>query len=56
MFEFILKAFFCRINNFIKRKFVSCNSTNQEGKVRPEIVNVNSHEAIFYLFSIKTSM
>ena len=28
---------------------------NQECKVRPEIINVNSDEPIFYPFSIKTS-
>ena len=28
---------------------------NQECKVRPEIVNVNSDEPVFYSFSIKTS-
>ena len=28
---------------------------NQECKVRPEIVNVNSKEPIFYPFSIRTS-
>ena len=28
---------------------------NQEFKVRPEIINVNSNEPIFYPFSIKTS-
>ena len=28
---------------------------NQECKVRPEIINVNSNEPIFCLFSIKTS-
>ena len=28
---------------------------NQECKVRPEIVNVNSGEPVFYPFSIKTS-
>ena len=28
---------------------------NQECKVRPEIINVNSNEPVFYLFSIKTS-
>ena len=28
---------------------------NQEWKVRPEIINVNSNEPIFYPFSIKTS-
>ena len=29
--------------------------TNQECKVRPEIVNINSDEPVFYHFSIKTS-
>ena len=29
--------------------------TNQECKVRPEIVNVNSNDSIFYPFSIRTS-
>ena len=28
---------------------------NQECKVRPEIVNVNSNEPVFYPFSIKTN-
>ena len=28
---------------------------NQECKVKPEIVNVNSNELVFYSFSIKTS-
>ena len=28
---------------------------NQACKVRPEIVNVNSNEPVFYSFSIKTS-
>ena len=27
--------------------------TNQEGKVRPEIVNVDSDEPVFYPFSIE---
>ena len=27
---------------------------NQECKVRPEIINVNSNEPVFYPFSIKT--
>ena len=29
--------------------------TNQECKVRPEIVNINSNEAVFFPFTIKTS-
>ena len=28
---------------------------HQECKVRPEIINVNSNEPVFYPFSIKTS-
>ena len=31
------------------------STTNRECKVRPEIVNVNSDEPVFYPFSIKTS-
>ena len=35
---------------------LSCISmNNQECKVRPKIVNVNSNETVFYPFSIKTS-
>ena len=33
----------------------SISMTNQECKVRPQIVNVNSDEPVFYHFSIKTS-
>ena len=33
----------------------SISMNNQEYKVRPEIINVNSNEAAFYPFSIKTS-
>ena len=29
--------------------------SNQECKARPEIVNVNSNDSLFYPFSIKTS-
>ena len=29
--------------------------SNQECKVRPEVVNVNSNKPLFYAFSIKTS-
>ena len=28
---------------------------NQECKVRPEIININSDEPVFYPFSLKTS-
>ena len=61
MFELIKKAFFAGLTilssvnplNLTQLKCVSM--TNQECKVRPEIVNVNSDESVFYPFSIKTS-
>ena len=28
---------------------------NQEGRERPEVININSNEPLFYLYSIKTS-
>ena len=46
---------------FIKKCLVSttplsCISVNNQAcKVRPEIINVNSNEPVFYPFSIKTS-
>ena len=60
MFEFVKQIFILAI------MFFSCNSSsvnslkcismnNQKCKVRPEIVNVNSDESVFYPFSIKTS-
>ena len=34
---------------------ICISMNNQECKVRPEIINVNSDESVFYPFSIKTS-
>ena len=45
--------FFSSLSNVNPLECVSMN--NQECKVRPEIVNVNSNEPVFYPFSIKTS-
>ena len=66
MFGFIKKAFFSGLTilssvnllsasplNATRLKCVSM--TNQECKLRPEIVNVNSDEPVFYPFSIITS-
>ena len=59
MFKFIKKIFistmilFGSLSNVNPLKCISMN--NQECKVRPEIVNVNSNEPLFYPFSIKTS-
>ena len=61
MFEFIEKAFFTGLTvlsyvNPLSTNQMSCISINdQECKVRPEIINVNSDEPVFYPFSIKTS-
>ena len=45
--------FSCNLPSVNSLKCISMN--NQECKVRPEIVNVNSDEPVFYPFSIKTS-
>ena len=60
MFGFIKKVFVVAISYFsgitLSATPLKCFSiNNQECKVRPEIVNVNSYEPVFYSFSIKTS-
>ena len=45
--------FFSSLSNVNLLECVSMN--NQKFKVRPEIVNVNSNEPLFYCFSIKIS-
>ena len=59
MFRFIKNCFF--IGSLFLSKLVStaslrCISTNNQAcKARPQILNVNSNNLIFYPFSIKTS-
>ena len=59
IFGFVKKVFFARLT--ILSSFTSVNSlrcismSNQACKARPQIVNVNSNNPIFYPFSIKTS-
>ena len=59
MFVFIKKIL--HIGSLFLSSLVSATSLNcismknQECKVRPKIINVNSNEPIFYPFSIKTS-
>ena len=60
MFRFVKQIFIsatmffsCNLFNVNTLECVSIN--NQECKVRPEIVNVNSNEPLFYPFSIRTS-
>ena len=65
IFRFVKKVFFLRLtilSNFTKITTslnaipLNCISMkNQECKTRPQVVNVNSNNPIFYPFSIKTS-
>ena len=59
MYVFIKKAFHVGalfLSSLVGTTPLSCISMkNQECKVRPEIINVNSNEPVFYPFSIKTS-
>ena len=59
MFVFIKKIFYTGslfLSSLVSRASLNCIlMKNQECKVRPEIINVNSNEPIFYPFSIKTN-
>ena len=59
MFVFIKKVFHIGslfLSSLVSTTPLSCISMNNQAcKVRPEIVNVNSNEPVFYPFSIKTS-
>ena len=59
MFEFIQKIFYIRslfLSNLVSTTSLNCISMkNQQCKVRPEIINVNGNEPVFYPFSIKTN-
>ena len=59
MFVFIKKIFLTElafISSLVSTIPLSCISMdNQACKVKPEIINVNSNEPVFYPFSIKTS-
>ena len=45
----IIFFFGCNVSNVNSLKCVSMN--NQECKIRPEIININSNEPSFYLYS-----
>ena len=59
MFPCIKKEFFIGLtilSDFVNKTSLNCISMkNQKCKTRPEIINVNSNNPIFYLFSIKVS-
>ena len=59
MFEFIKKYFhtgLAFLSTLSKVNLLSCISmNNQECKVRPQIVNVNGDDPVFFPYSVKTS-
>ena len=58
MFGFMKKIFLTVLLfvNLLSATSLSCISmNNHECKVRPEIINLNRDESVFYPFSIKTS-
>ena len=59
MFTFIKKVFHIGslfLSRLVSITPLSCISMNNQAcKVRPETVNVNSNEPVFYSFSMKTS-
>ena len=59
MFVFIKKIFYIGslfLSNLASATSLNCISMkNQECKVRPEIIDVNSNKPMFYPFSIKTN-
>ena len=59
MIRFIKKCFFIGsllLSNIVSTISLSCISMNNQAcKARPEIININSNNPVFYPFSIKTS-
>ena len=59
MFRFIKQCFFIGslfLSNLVSTTYLSCISvSNQACKARPEIIDVNSNNPVFYPFSIKAS-
>ena len=59
MFGFVKKVFFVGLtilSSFTSVNLLNCISmNNQECKTRPQVVNVNGDEPVFFPFSIKTS-
>ena len=59
LFGFVKKLFFTGLiifSSFTSVNLMSCISmNNQEFKTRPQVVNVNGDEPVFFPFSIETS-
>ena len=49
-----MSFFSCNILNVNSLKCVSINN-NHECRIRPEIININSNEPLFYPYSIKVT-
>ena len=58
MFGLVKKALFAGLTIFSSVNLLTITPlrlTNQECKVRPNVVNLNNDDPVFYPFSIKTS-
>ena len=59
IFGFVKKVFFVGLtilSGFTKANSLSCISMNsQECKTRPQVINVNGDELVFFPFSIETN-
>ena len=59
IFRFVKKVFFVELtilSVFTNANSLSCISmSNQECKIRPQVINVNGDEPVFFPFSIETS-
>ena len=56
MFRFIKQCFFTGLAFLTNVNLLSCISlNNQECKVRPQLVNVNEDDPLFFLYNVKTS-
>ena len=59
IFVFVKKVFFVGLtilSSFVSINTLNCISmNNQECKTRPQVINVNGDEPVFFPFSIKTS-
>ena len=53
MFGFIKKWFFIAVTFFSCNALKCVSMNNQECKIRPEILNINSNELSFYPYSIE---
>ena len=56
MFRFIKQCFFTGLAFLTSVNSLSCISlNNQECKVRPQLININEDDPVFFLYNVKTS-